>query len=70
MRRILSERNIAATLFVLVLIVFVIAQSETNKMGIKTPGIGKSVIPASSSNLTQQLPAKPVTGTVSLPAVQ
>lgn len=70
MRRILSERNIAATLFVLVLIVFVIAQSETNKMGVKTPGLGKSVIPTSPSSLTQQLPAKPVTGTVSLPAVQ
>lgn len=44
MKKILSEKNIAALLFVMVLVVFSIAQSETKKMGLMTNHVGHSVM--------------------------
>jgi hypothetical protein len=56
MRRILSERNIAAILFVMVLVVFSIAQSETKKMGIMNAGLSTEIEKKAPASLADQTP--------------
>lgn len=59
MRKFLSERNIAAILFVMVLVVFSIAQSETKKMGIMNAGLSTEIEKKTPATLAEQAP-KPV----------
>ncbi|ODT91493.1 MAG: hypothetical protein ABS85_12465 [Sphingobacteriales bacterium SCN 48-20] len=59
MRKILSERNIAAILFVMVLVVFSIAQSETKKMGIMNAGLSTAIEKKAPASLADQT-SKPV----------
>ncbi len=60
MRKFLSERNLAAFLFVLVMVVFSMAQSETKKMEALHPDITINVQPSSPVSIAAQPAGIPV----------